>query len=116
DALEAPFEADANRAVDFGGGAFMRRAIAGAIDDAEDFLRIGQGDDEGMIPPSAIVGDIHALFAFAGGLDEDAVHVDPGQLEEAGRLPRPDAFADIVDDVDERVDVRGGEPPAEIAG
>src|SRR5258708_2041500 len=68
-----------------------------------------------MITPQAVVGDVHADLAFAGGLDEHAVHVDACQFEERGRLPSPKAWANFVEDIDERVDVGGAEAAAEIA-
>jgi len=54
----------------------MRRPIAGAIDQAQDFAGLGQADHERMIAPGAVVGDVHAGLARAGGLGERAVHVE----------------------------------------
>ena len=59
-----------------------------------------------MATPLAVVGDVHANFAFAGGLGHGAVHVDASLFKELRRLPGPDALADVVEDVEERVDVR----------
>src|SRR3977135_3379828 len=69
-----------------------------------------------MITPLAVVGDVHAGFAFAGGFGHGAVHVNAGQLEELRRLPSPDALANLVEDVDEGGDVRRSKTAAEIAG
>ena len=69
-----------------------------------------------MISPSPVVGDIHAGLALAEGLDEDAIHVDAGEVEEFGRLSGPDGFADFVENVDEVGNVVGLEASAEVAG
>ena len=69
-----------------------------------------------MITPGAVVGDVHAFLALAGGGDQRAVHVEDGLLEEAVGLLRPDADADVVEDVLQGVDVDAGEAAAEIAG
>ena len=103
-------------AIDLGRGPFVRGAIAGTVDDAEDFAGVGQRDDQRMIAPDAVVGDVHALLAFAGRLDHGAVHVDAGRLEERVGLASPDALAHVVEDVEQRVDILGPEASAEIAG
>ena len=49
------------------GRSLMGRTIAGAIDDAERFAGVGQGNKKGMIAPGAVVSDVHAQLALAGG-------------------------------------------------
>src|SRR5262249_1524242 len=44
-----------------------------------------------------------------------AVHVDFGDIEESRRLPRPDTFANVVENVEERMNVVDAEAAAEIA-
>src|SRR5260370_31736938 len=68
-----------------------------------------------MITPGAIVGDVHALLALAGGCHQRAVHVDHRQVEESSRLLLPDALADLVENVLKDVDVALGEAAAEVA-
>jgi hypothetical protein len=68
-----------------------------------------------VIPPGPIVGDIHALFALAGGFDQEAVHIDDGLLEESGRLAIPDAEARRVEDIMQRLNAVLGKASTEIA-
>ena len=53
----------------------MRGAVAGTIDDAQDLTGVGQGNDENMITPDTVVGDVHAVFALAGGGHQGAIGV-----------------------------------------
>ena len=69
-----------------------------------------------MIAPGAVVADVHADFALAGGLGHRTVHVDLGAVEEVVGLSCPDLQARVVDDIDERVKVRGRKATAEVAG
>ena len=69
------------------------------------FARVGQGDDEGMIAPGAVIGDVHAFFALTGGGDERAVGIEDGLVKEVGGLMLPDTDAHVVVDVLQRVDV-----------
>ena len=64
------------------------RARAGcrAVDQDEDLAGVGQGDDQRVVAPGAVVGDVHALLALAGGAHQGAVHVDRGAVEEGARL------------------------------
>ena len=64
------------------GGAFVGGTIAGAIDEAQHLAGVGQADDQGMIAPGAVVGDVHALFAFGGGGHQGAVGIEDGLIEE----------------------------------
>ena len=94
----------------------MRGAVARPIDDTEHFAGVGERDDQRMVAPDAVVGDVHAGLAHAGGFRQGAVHVNGGAGEEVGRLLGPDPLPRRVDGVDERVDVGRPEPPAEVAG
>src|SRR5262249_56453145 len=115
-AAKAAAETDAEGVVDLGSGAFVRGPIAGAVDQGQDLAGVGQGDDERMIAPGAIVGDVHAALAGAAGFDKSAVAIEDGFREELGRLPRPDLEADVVDGGEEIADVGFAEAAAEITG
>jgi hypothetical protein len=69
-----------------------------------------------MVAPGAVVGDVHALFAIAGGSDQGAIHVDNGLLEEGGGLLLPNTDADVVKDVLQPIDLVRVETTAEITG
>jgi len=78
---------------------------------------VGQGDQQRVIAPDALVGDVHALFAFAGRGHEAAIGLDARRLlEELLRLPAPDFDADIVDGVHQLPDRALVEAAAEVAG
>jgi hypothetical protein len=113
---EAAAEADFQTTIDFGSGAFMAGPIAAAVDDAQNFAGVGQGQEERMVTPGAVVGDVHALLAAAAGFHERAVHVDDSAFEEIVGLAGPSLDAGIVEDVLQRVDVSDAEAPAEVAG
>jgi hypothetical protein len=93
----------------------VRWAIAAAIDEAQDLAGVGQRDDQGMVTPDAVIGDVHAEFALTCGGHERAVGVEDGQVKEAGGLVSPDADANIVIDILQGIDVGLGEAPAEVA-
>ena len=98
------------------GGALVRGPVAGAVDDAEHLAGVGQRDDQRVIAPGAVVGDVHALLAAGAGGDQGAVDVDDGLVEEVGRLLVPDLDPGLIEDVLEDLDVVGGEAAAEVAG
>ena len=103
--------------VELGGGAFVRRAIAGTIEQGQDLAGVGQGQDERMITPGAVIGDVRAFFAFAGGFDERAVGIENSSVEEGRRLLGPHLETAVVDGIEQVADVVGGsEATAEIAG
>ena len=54
-----------------------------------------------MIAPGAVVGNVHALLALAGGFHQEAIHVHQGLREEGGGLLRPHPAAGGVEDVEE---------------
>ena len=68
----------------------MRGAVAAAIDQVERLGGVGQRDQQGMIAPGAVVGDVDALLALGVGGDEGAVDVDDRLGEEVGGLLGPD--------------------------
>ncbi len=70
---------------------------------------------QGMIAPEALARYVDPFFALAGRLDNGAVHVDLGAIEEIIRLPRPHLQTHLVDDVDEGIDVFKCEAAAEVA-
>ena len=116
DLVEAAPQTGGGGGVERLGSAFVGWPIAGTIDEAQNLAGVGQGDDQGMVTPDAVVGDVHAEFALAGGGHERAIGVEDGQLEEAGGLVPPNADADIVIDILQGIDVGRGEASAEIAG
>jgi len=116
DLVEAATQTGGGGCVERLGSAFVGWPIAGTIDDAQDLTGVGQGDDQGMVTPDAVVGDVHAEFALAGRGHERAISVEDGQAKEAGGLVPPNADADIVIDILQSIDVGFGEAPTEIAG
>jgi len=108
-------QASGTSAIERLGGTFVGRAIARSIDDAHDFAGVGQSDDQRVIPPGAVVGDADACFVLSAGGDQGTVRVEDGAVEEGVRLLPPDADANIVVDVLQRVDVIAVEASAEIA-
>ena len=98
------------------GGPLVRGAVARPVDDAEHLAGVGQRDDQRVITPGAVVGDIDALLAAGAGGDEGAVDVEDGLVEEVGRLLLPDLESGLIEDVLEGLDVVGREASAEVAG
>src|SRR5271157_2187300 len=94
----------------------MRGAVAAKIDQGERFGGVGQRDQERMITPGTVVGDINALFALGVGADEGTVDVQDGFLEKLGWLLGPDSQPRLVDSVHQSHDVVLGEAAAEIPG
>ncbi len=69
-----------------------------------------------MVAPVALVADVHALLALAGGGNESAIGIDTRWLLEERRrllLPHPDSY--IVDDIHQTLDRFFVEAPTEIA-
>src|ERR1700690_1626558 len=70
-----------------------------------------------MIAPGALVGNIHALLAGAGGAHQRAVHVDDGPFKKSLGLFCPHLQADIVESILQGVDIGGAaEAPTKVAG
>src|SRR5271154_1172644 len=112
---KAAQKASADSGIKRVGGAFMGGTIAAAINDAQGFAGIGQGNHEGVITPGAVIGDIHALFALAGCGNQRAVGIDDCLLEKGCGLMFPDADANVVINVLQGIDVGDSEPSAKIA-
>src|ERR1044071_267183 len=116
DAAKAATQAGGTGPIEGVGGAFVGRTIAGAVDEAHEFAGVGEGDDEGMVAPGAVVGDADAVFVLGVGGDQGAVGVEDGAVEEGIGLASPDVEADLVEDVLERVDRCFAEASAKVAG
>ena len=86
DAAEAGLAAEEDGQVELLGGPLMRGPVAGAVDDADHLAGVGQRDDQRVIAPGPVVGDVDALLAAGAGGDQRAVDVDDGLVEEVGRL------------------------------
>lgn len=56
-------------------GLFVAGPIAWAVKYIERLTGIGQYHHQRMIPPSAVVADVHALFTVAGGFDNGTVRI-----------------------------------------
>src|SRR6185369_1771393 len=113
---ETAAQASRNGPLQCVGGAFVGRAITRAVDQPQDFVSVGQGDHQGMIAPGAIVSDVHAFFAVAGGFDQRAIDVENGLLKEGGGLLPPNADAYVIKDVLQQVDLVSVKTTAEIGG
>src|SRR5262249_11090242 len=91
-------------------------AISRAIDDEERLACVRQRDYQRMVTPDAVVRQVHALLALAGGRNECAVRVDArSALEKRGCLLFPDLDTNVVDDIHQELRVIGLEPPTEVA-
>src|SRR5690606_35401648 len=95
-------------------GTFRRRSIAAAIDQEERLLRIRQGNEQGMVTPSSLVGDLHSCLALTGRWGERSVGLDNRLVEERVRLTLPSPKAALVDHVHEALDRVLVEAPAEV--
>ena len=115
DAAEPGMPAEQDGQVELLGGAFVRRAVAGAVDDAEYLAGVGQRDDQRVIAPGTVIGDVDALFTTGAGGDQRAVGIEDGLVEEVGRLLGPEFEPSLIEDVLEGFDVVGGEAAAEVA-
>ena len=99
------------------GRAFVRGPVARAVDEAQHLAGVGQGHDQRVIAPGAVVGDVHALLALAGGLDQRAVHVDDGLVEERRPAARPRPCRRVSSKMSCRVSMSSArEAAAEVAG
>ena len=94
----------------------MRRAVAGAIEQEQRFGRVGQRDQQGMVAPLAVVGDVHAVLALGVGGHDGAIGIQDRFVEELGRLLSPDPEPSLVDGVHQAQDVGFGEAAAEVPG
>ena len=115
DLLKACPAAQGDRPVEVGGGLLVAGPVAAAIDHAQRLARVGQRKDQRMITPLALVIDVHALLALAGGLHHRAVGVDDGFLEERLGLLPPDLQPRGVEDRLQAEDGGRIEAAAEVA-
>ena len=93
----------------------MAGPVAGAVDHDTAFAGVGQRDDQRVIAPLALVGDVHALLALAGGFDHRAVGVDDGFVEERSGCCRQ-TFSRVSLKIScKQIDVRPCEAAAEVA-
>jgi hypothetical protein len=98
------------------GRALVTGTIAGTIDDAQDFAGVGQADEQGMITPGVVVGDVHASFALAVRARQGAVGINASLVEKIVGLLLPEFHACVIENVLEEVDFVGVETSAIIAG
>ena len=82
DLLEARPAAQGDRPVEVEGRLLVAGPIAAAVDHEQRLARVGQREDQRVITPLALVVDVHALLALAGGLDHRAVGVEDRLVEE----------------------------------
>ena len=94
----------------------MRGAVAASVDQVERLGGVGQRDQEGMVAPGAVVGDVDAFLALSICLNKGAIGVQDGLLEKPGRLLGPDPPPRLIDGVHQGHDMRLGEAAAEISG
>ncbi len=67
-----------------------------------------------MIPPDAGVGDVHCLFALAGGRNQGAIGIEDSLVEKAAGLLLPDTQANVVIDVLQAINVVPVEAAAKV--
>ena len=90
DPAEAGPAAEGDGLVEVDVGPLVRGAVAAAVDQVERLGGVGQRDQQGVIAPGAVVGDVDALLALGVGADEGAVGVEDRLVEEGGGLLGPD--------------------------
>ncbi len=91
-------------------------ACTPAIEQVQGLRRIGQPDQERMVTPLAVVGDVHSLLALGVGLHDGAVSIQGRLLEKLVRLPSPGPQPRFVDGVYQAEDFGLGEATAEVSG
>ena len=89
DLLEASPATEANRLVEVEFGLLLRGPVAAAVDQVKRLSGVGQRDQQRMITPGAVVGDVDALLALGVGLDEGAIALDDRLGKELGGLLGP---------------------------
>src|SRR6516164_3300680 len=94
---EAGLVAKADSLVQENVGLLLRRAITAAVYYEEWLRRVCQRDQEGMVAPGAVIGNVDALLALRVGPDEGAVGVHDRLVEELGRLLGPDSHPSSVE-------------------
>ena len=81
------------------GGRLTARAVAAPIDQIQRLARVGQGKQQRMIAPEALVRDIHPLLALARRLGNRAVGLQDGLPKEGLGLLLPDLLPNAIDDL-----------------
>ena len=97
-------------------GLLVRGPVATAVDQEQGLGGVGQRDDQRMVAPHPLVGDIHPLLAPAVGGGERAVGVDERLVEEGVGLLLPGPQPGLVEGVHQLLDVALGEAAAEVPG
>lgn len=116
DPAKAGLAAQRNRLVKVFCRALVARPVTAAIDEVQRFGRIGQRNDQWMIPPQAFVIDVHSLLALAGRLDHGAVGLQHCFVKERLGLLSPDLQTRLVERFLQGVNVMRGKPTTEVAG
>src|SRR5262249_17690137 len=76
---------------------------------------VGQRDQQGVIAPGAVVGDIDALLALGVGADERTVDVEHSLVKERAGLLSPDALAGAGEGVHQIQDIATAATATEVA-
>ena len=97
-------------------GVLVRGPVAAPVDQVQRLGGVGQRDDQRVIAPRPVVGDVHALLAPAVGGGERPVGVDERLVEEVLGLLLPGPQPGLVEDVHQLLDVGFGEAAAEVPG
>ena len=97
-------------------GVLVRGAVAAAVDQEQRLGGVGQRDDQRVVAPLPLVGDVHALLAPAVGGGQRAVGVDERLVEEVVGLLLPGPEPGLVEGVHQPLDVGLGEAAAEVPG
>src|SRR5205814_6302569 len=105
DAPEARLAAQRGSAVEVRRGPLVAGAAGRAVDDEQGLLRVGQGYDQGVVAPDAVIRQVHALLALPRRPHQGAVRLDDGVLQEAVGLLLPVLDALLVEDVHQGLDV-----------
>ena len=94
----------------------MAGSVARATDNGQRLGRVGQREEQYLVAPVVLVGDVHTLLTLPQGGGQGPVPINDGLLEEFGRLTPPDPQPDLVDGVHQDLDVCLPEPAAEVPG
>jgi hypothetical protein len=87
DLLEPGPAAEGGGLVEVDVGVLVGGAVAAAVDQIQRLGGVGQRDDQRVVPPGAVIGDIDALLATAAAGSQRAVGVEEGLVEEVVGLP-----------------------------
>src|SRR5262249_5308380 len=109
-------ETGGQSAAHLGGGTLVSGAAGRAVDRAEYRADVGRGQHQGVVAPGAVMGAVPTCLARAGGLHQEAPHVEDSLVKEGGGLLGPSAQAEVVDEVLQLANSRFAEAAAEVAG